>query len=93
MTGEPSSKVQLLPVPGFCQAERSTLEVTGGLSAGMWCLLGDTGSWTVPVLPATHILGFCTGVSAPGSDFICSLSFERPLGEPQVRARGALCYF
>ena len=96
VTGVPSSGVQLLPVLGFCQAAaaaRRTWDVTGGLSAGVWCLLGDTGSWTLPVVPALHIPGVHTGVSALGSDFICNLSFKRPLGEPQLRARGALGFF
>lgn len=91
--GAPSSGMQLLPVSGFCQAAgtvRSTWGVTGGLFAGVWCLLGDTGSWTVPVVPTVCIPGVRTRVTVPDSDFICNLSFERLLGEPQVRARSAL---
>lgn len=83
MTGAPSSGVQLLPVLGFCQAAataRTPWDVTGGLSASVWCLVGDTGSLTVPVVPTTLIRDFFTGASALGSDFVCNLSFERPLG-------------
>lgn len=44
----------------------------------------------MPVVPTVCIPGVRTQVSVLDSDFICNLSFERPLGEPQVRARGAL---
>lgn len=47
----------------------------------------------MPVVPATLIHRICTGASVLGSDFICNLSFERSLGKPQVRARGALGVF
>lgn len=56
-------------------------------------LLGDTGSWIVPIVPAMLTHHVCTGASALGSDFICNLSFKRSLGEPQVRARGAVGFF
>jgi len=70
-------------------ATRSTWEGTGGLCAGVWCLLGDTGGWTVPVVPTMFIHHIHSGASALGSDFVCNLSLERPLSEPRVRAKGA----
>lgn len=81
----------------FCLSQaaataRSTWDATGELARTVWCLLGDTGSWVLPVVAPILIHRVHTGTSALGSDFICNLSTKRPLREPQVRARGAQGY-
>lgn len=79
VTGVPSSGVQLLPVLGFCQA-LPLREALGMLLVGSLQVCGAYWELTVPVMPTMLIPDFFTGASALGNDFICNLSFEKPLG-------------